>query len=119
MNKEQALYRFWSGFAEAYESTSVPDSAGFPRVTYEGMTDDFGHSVATTISVWSRSTSWAEAEGIKAQIENTITRGGVMVPYDDGALWIKKANPFAQRLGDPDDDLIRRIVINLEYEYIS
>ena len=120
MNKEQALYKFWSSFGvSTYEATSVPDTAAFPRITYEGTTDDFGHSVATTISVWSRSSSWVEAEAIKRLIEATITRGGYMQPFDGGAIWIKKANPFAQRLAEADDDMVRRIVINCEYEFIE
>lgn len=120
MNKEQALYDFWASFGvPAYEVTSVPDIAPFPRITYEGTTDDFGNKVATTISVWSRSTSWKEAEAIKRLIELTITRGGYMKRFDGGALWIKKASPFAQRLGEPEDDMIRRMVINCEYEYLD
>lgn len=119
MNKEQALYSFWRQFAEAYDETSVPDSAGLPRLTYEGITDDFGYSAASTISIFSRSSSWSEAENIKNEIESTITRGGCMVKYDGGAMWIKKANPFAQRMSDSNDDMMRIIIINIEYEFIS
>ena len=120
MNKEQALYDFWASFGvPAYEVTSVPDTASYPRITYEGLTDNFGNGVATTISVWSRSTSWAEAEAIKRNIETRLTRGGYTQAFDYGAIWIKRASPFAQRLGEPEDDSIRRIVINLEYEFIS
>ena len=42
-----------------------------------------------------------------------------MQPFDGGAIWIKKANPFAQRLAEADDDMVRRIVINCEYEFIE
>lgn len=119
MNKEQAYHAFWAQFAPAYDETSVPDGAGFPRITYEGVSDDFGEQIASSASIWTRSSSWSEAETLKKQIEQKITRGGIMKATDGGAIWIKRGNPFAQRLGDPSDDLIRRIVLNLELEFID
>lgn len=119
MNKEQAYQAFWAQFATAYDETSVPDGAGFPRITYEGVSDNFGEQIASSASIWTRSSSWSEAETIKKQIEAKITRGGIMKATEGGAIWIKRGNPFAQRLGDPSDDLIRRIVLNLELEFID
>lgn len=116
MNSSQRLQSFWRTFAEAYDETSVPDSAGFPRITYEGGSDDFDHPVGSTASIWSYSASWAEAENIKEEIAFAITRGGVVLPYDGGTLWIKRGTPFAQRV-DSGDDSIRRIVLQLEYEF--
>ena len=125
MNKEQALQAFWAGFTynnasiPAYDNSSVPDTAIFPRLTYEGQSDNFDRPVASTVSIWTRGTSWAQAEAIKHDIESAISRGGVMVSYDGGALWIKRGTPFSLRLGETDDDMIRRIVINLELEFID
>ena len=125
MNKEQALQWFWSGFSSggnnipAYDNSSVPDTATFPRLTYEGQSDNFDRPVASTVSIWTRGTSWAQAEAIKHDIEAAITRGGCIVKYDGGALWIKRGTPFSLRLGETDDDMIRRIVINLEYEFVD
>lgn len=119
MNKEQAYQAFWGRIATAYDETSVPDGAGFPRITYEGVSDDFGEQIASSASIWTRSSSWSEAETLKKQIEAKITRGGIMIATDSGAIWVKRGNPFAQRLGDPSDDLIRRIVLNLELEFID
>ena len=125
MNKEQAWHSFWAGFTysgssiPAYDETSTPDDASMPRITYEGASDNFGEQIASSASVWTRSSSWAEAEAIKKQIEDAITRGGVMIRTDTGAIWLKRGRPFSQRLGDPSDDLIRRIVINLEVEFID
>ena len=42
-----------------------------------------------------------------------------MVQYDNGAFWIRKGNPWAQRLADENDDSIRRIVLNVEIEVID
>lgn len=125
MNKEQALNAFWAQFSynsvpiPAYDETSVPDSATFPRITYEGQSDNFGERIASSVSIWTRGTSWAQAEAIKHNIEQSITRGGVLVKHDNGAVWIKRANPFSLRLADSADDMIRRIMINLELEFID
>ena len=125
MNKEQAIQAFWAQFTynntqmPAYDETSVPDFAAFPRITYEGQSDDFGERIASSVSIWTRGTSWAQAEAIKRSIEQTITRGGVLINHDDGAVWIKRGNPFSLRLGDSADDMIRRIMINLELEFID
>ena len=119
MNKEQALQAFWSRFATAYDSTTVPDDANFPRITYEGIVDNFGNSVSTSASIWTRSSSWVSAENIKHEIENRISRGGYMLKYTDGAMWIRRGTPFAVRLGDEADDKVRRIMLNIEIEYIE
>lgn len=120
MNKEQAIQAFWAGFGyPAYDESSVPDTATFPRITYEGQTDNFGERIASSASIWTRGTSWSLAEGIKHTIEQTITRGGTLISHDDGAIWIKRGNPFSLRMTDSADDMIRRIVINLELEFID
>ena len=119
MNKEQAIQAFWSTFGTAYDSTTVPDEAEYPRITYEAMFDNFGHSVSTSASIWTRASGWTTAEGIKRQIENKITRGGYLLHYTDGAVWIRRGSPFAVRLGTETDDKVRRIMLNLEIEFIE
>ena len=38
---------------------------------------------------------------------------------DGGAIWIKRGEPFAQNMGDQNDDMIRRKIINLSVEYLT
>ena len=121
MNKIQALNQLWinaSGLA-AYDETSVPDSAALPYLTYETTVDNFGSEVAGTASLWYRSTSWADASQKELEIADYIGRGGRIVAYEGGAFWIKKANPWAQRMSDASDDMVRRIVLNLSIEFID
>ena len=120
MDKLQTLQAFWSSFGLlAYDENSVPDGAQLPYITYDVSVDEFGYSVAQTASLWYRSTSWREITDKEAQISDFIGRGGRMVAYDNGAMWIKKANPWAQRMGDTADDAIKRIILNLEIEYLD
>lgn len=120
MNKEQTLHAFWSGFGlKAYDENSVPDEAKLPYITYEASVDSFGYGVALTANLWYRSSSWVDITAKEQQISDFITRGGRMIAYDGGAMWIQKASPWAQRLEESSDAGIRRIVLNIMIEYMD
>ena len=120
MNKIQALNSFWNGFGlKAYDEYSVPDNTALPYITYEVSDSDFGDTLAQTASLWYRSSSWSEITAKEQEISDFITRGGRMITYDGGALWIQKASPWAQRLDDPSDEMIRRIVLNIVVEFLD
>ena len=120
MNKEQTLDRFWNGFGlNAYDENSVPDKTPFPYITYEVSADSFGNVLAQTASLWYRSSSWSEITEKEQQIADFITRGGRTIAYDDGAMWIQRATPWAQRMSDPSDEMIRRIVLNITIEFLD
>ena len=122
MTKEQALTKFWESFGlTAYDENSVPSGENkptYPYITYNVVTGSFGSNLALTASLWYKSSSW-EAITTKAdEISRVIGLGGVILTYDDGAIWIKRGDSFAQRMNDPNDS-IRRIYLNIIAEYIS
>lgn len=124
MTKEQALYSFFSSIAgiQAYQEDAVPTGENrpdFPYITYEVATDAFGAQVPISVNVWDRSTSWTRANALARQIAETVTRGGVIVACDGGALWITTAEPFIRSGGDESDDMIRRKLLNFTIEYIT
>lgn len=120
MNKIQALHSFWNGFGlKAYDETSVPDGTQLPYITYEASSDDFDHTIAQTATLWYRSSSWAGITEKEMQIADFIGRGGRMIAYDDGAMWLQKASPWAQRMSEPSDEMIRRIVLNITVEFLD
>ena len=120
MNKVQTLDKFWNSFGlKAYDESSVPDKTPFPYITYEVSTDSFGNTLAQTASLWYRSSSWSAITEKAKDIEEFITRGGRMVAYDGGSMWIQKASPWAQRMNDPSDEMIRRIVLNITIEFLD
>lgn len=120
MNRDQAVHAFWSGFGiRAYEESSVESQAAFPYITHEGSVDYFGREVAQTASLWYRSSDWTDVIAKREEIENAITRGGKIITYDGGAVWIRMGDPWAQRMGDANDDMVRRIVLNYILEYIE
>ena len=118
-NAAQTIQSFLEGFnVPAYDENTVPENAPFPRMTYGYSEDEFDKPVIIPVSIWDRSYSWARANGIAKAIKDGVPFGGILIPYEDGRIWIKRGTPFEQRLGDEDDD-IRRIYINLEAEYLS
>lgn len=120
MNKIQALSSFWNSFnLIAYDENTVPDDAQLPYITYEVSSDSFGKVLAQTASLWYRSSSWSDITSKEQEIANYITRGGRLVKYDDGAMWIQREQPWAQRMNDPDDKMIRRIILNISVEFLD
>ena len=120
MTKAAAIYQFWNSFGlTAYEENTVPDDATFPYITYQLVTDSFDHEVATTASLWYRSESWTAINAKTEEISQKISRGGKIIPCDDGAIWMKRGQPFAQNMGDESDVLIKRKYLNITAEFIT
>lgn len=117
MDSLQAYHAFWASFGwKAYDETSVPDIAVMPYITYEAADDYFDNTVALTASLWSRSTSWVDITAKAKEIALKIGLGGIIIPFYNGMIWLKRGHPWAQRMSDGDD--VRRIVLNIEAEYI-
>lgn len=121
MNKPQALYAFWESFGlDAYDETSVPQDVPLPYITYESATDALDSVLSLTASLWYRSTGWAEIEAKTQEIAEVLpARSYYKLPVDGGYLWIVRGKPFAQRMDDPNDAGIRRMVINIQAEFLT
>ena len=115
----QTIQNFLEGFiVPVYDENTVPEGATYPRITYAYSEDEFDRPVVIPVSLWDRSYSWTRVTALAGSIRNAIPPGGLLIPYENGRIWLKRGTPFEQRMGD-DDDAIRRIYINLEAEYIS
>ena len=120
MDKLQALHSFWSGFGlTAYDENTVPDNAQMPYITYGASVDGFGNTLNHSASLWYYSNSWRDIALKEREIAEFISMGGKLVQYDDGAIWVQKSTPWAQRLSDPSNYTIRRVVLNLSIEFLS
>lgn len=119
MDKVQALDKFWNGFAlPAYDESSVPDQAQFPYITYSVSMDSLGNVVNLHANLWYRSTSWRESTLKVEEISKDISYGFKTIPFDGGYIYITRGAPFAQRMDDPDDNLIKRYYINVQAEFL-
>lgn len=123
MDKEQALHKFWSSFGlTAYDENTVPDNAlttnGGKYLTYSVATASLDEPTPLYANLWYKSSSWAEITVKTNEMSEAIGRGGAIVPFDGGYIWICRGVPFSQRMPD-EDDTIRRIYINVMAEYLS
>lgn len=123
MDKWQALQSFWSGYGiPAYDENSVfsgENSPNMPYITYEAATGSIDSDVLLSASLWYRSTSWSQISQKADEIADEIGTGGKIVPYDGGAFWVKRGQPFAQRMSEPNDDAVRRMYLNISVEFLS
>ena len=120
MTKAAAIYQFWLSFGlTAYEENTVPTDAAFPYVTYQLVTDSFDREVAATASLWYRGESWTAINAKTEEISAYIGLGGKIIKCDGGRIWIKRGQPFAQNMGDENDDLIKRKYLNLTFEFLT
>ena len=120
LDKKQALNSFWSSFGlTAYDETSVPDTAVMPYLTYEVTTSDFGSQISLSASLWYRATGWTDIVAKEKEIHDYISRGGVYINYDGGAIYIARAENWSTQMADASDEYVRRIILNVDVEFID
>lgn len=119
MTKAAAIHSFWSSFGmNAYEENSVPTNAKLPYITYELITDSFGKSIPLSASIWDKSSSWTNVNNKAEDVAAALT-GGKTITCDGGAILLHKGSPFANRMGDDEDKQIRRVLININADFIT
>lgn len=122
MTPEAAIYTFLSGFAiPAYASSSVPDQAYFPYITYDLVLGDWEQGdVNMPVNVWYRTESEALPNAKVREISQAIGMGGVTIPCDGGMLWLRKGSPWAQAVTiDGEDEKVKRRLLNISIETIT
>ena len=122
MTKGAALHEFFNRLQgmPAYPETDVPRGAGFPRMTYSVPVGAWGGGEeALTISMWFKTESEAIPNAKAQELSELIGAGGVMLPCDGGAIWVKRGAPWCQSLTDESDSTLKRRYINVSVEYIT
>ena len=117
--KAAAVHGFMSRFGmTAYASGAVPDSASYPYIEYDVAEGSFGEKCSASMRIWFKTRSEKIPNAKVDEIAKTVTRGGVVLPCDGGAIWIKRGSPFAQAAAG-DEPLVKMHLVNLEVEYIT
>ena len=117
MNEWTAINTFWNSFTiPAYDENTVPDDATMPYITYEAKIGEFGDKLLLSASLWYKSMSWQAISEKSKQISDYV-EGGASVSYGTGRMWITKGSPFAQRLSEPSDSQVRRMLIQISVEF--
>lgn len=97
----RALYQFYNQFIPAYVENTVPSGTVYPYLTYNLVDNGMEDSI-TQVIVYTYSTSFMELANIIDAISEYIG-SGVLYPYANGELWIKKGSPFSQNY--PQEDM--------------
>lgn len=119
MDKAQAVNTFFNSFGiKAYDAYTVPEDVPFPYITYELETGDIDTPVTLTASLWDRNMSWATIEQLSHTIAETVARMNP-IKFDGGYIQLATGSPFSQRMNEENDDTIRRIILNIQAEYLS
>lgn len=121
MTKAAALQSFFSSFGiPAYPSSSVPEDAIFPWLTYDLTVDAWeSGEVGLTVNLWYYTASEKVPNDKALEISRAIGIGGRVLPCDDGYIWLKRGSPWCQSLQDDTDKNIKRRYINVSAEYFT
>lgn len=123
MTKAAAIQGFWESFGlEAFEENAVPtgdDAPEFPYITYELVTDDLGNETAMSASLWYRGSSWVPVNAKADEVGARLGYAGMRLVCDGGCIWLRRGTPFAQSMGDPDDNMIRRKVLAVDAMFLT
>lgn len=116
-----ALYEFFSSFGiDAYPNNSVPDKAKFPWLTYEATLGNWGDApVSIGVNLWYHTESEAVPNAKVKQISDAIGNGGVMLKCDDGAIWVKRGEPWCNSLANENDSTIKQRALNITLEFLT
>lgn len=110
----RALYNFWSGFGmPAYTTTTVPDDAELPYITYSLVQTEPLNFATHYAQVWYRDTSNEALMEKVAEILEAIGTG-VMIATDDGYVCIRPGSGQVVQLLTDENPEIRYAYINLQ-----
>lgn len=120
MTQEAALHQFWNSFdIPAYNSVNVPDDATYPYIVYDmasGLWDDLAFP---NISIWYRGNALTLLHNKVREIAETLKDGGTRIQCDGGMMWITAGTPWCNYMTDPEDDQIKRAVLNVNINFVT
>lgn len=124
MTIAQAFNSFWASFGmPAYEENCVPtgdEAPAFPYITYQYVFDGMGNQTVLSASVWTRTESPKQAEEKTEEIAKALAnKKRYILPVNGGAVIFRPGTPFAQMMGDDSDNLVKRMVLNIEVQFAN
>ena len=120
MTKNKALYAWFNEFMTFYRDTAVPPDAEFPYGTYSYIDSSFGGEQNNlVVNLWYRTESEAVPDAAAQELSDLIGYGGILIPCDEGYIWLNRGSPWCQSLTDAEDSAIKRRYINITVEYLT
>jgi len=114
------LPAFQDGFVRVNSGNKM-EAPEFPYIVYQAPKPDFTESSFLQVSIWDRPPDGIIAVAFQdrllsiiAQIEEEITADGAILPLKEGALQLRRGNPWVNIMeGDPSDPKITRAILNI------
>ena len=126
MTKTEAIQAFFSQFLTAYEENdvhSMDEPPVLPYLTYALVTGAFdpeNNGTSLSASLWYYGESWVDINSKTEEISSSIGRHGKILKCDSGYILIRRNDPnFAQSMGDPGSDYIKRKYLSMTIEYFT
>lgn len=121
MDKSQCIDQFWNSFGwKAYDESTVPEDVTMPYISYTVSLDNLGNPVMMDASLWDYTRSWETVSKKVDEISEAIDHQyPPAIAIDGGRVYITKGTPFAQRVSDSSNTMVRRIHLNLEVEFFT
>lgn len=117
MTQTEALYKFFSSFdIPAFPANSVPETTTYPWLTYEAKTGFWGDSVSCAVNLYYHTDSEKLPNDKAWEIAERIGMGGIQLPCDTGAIWIKRGTPWSTPIAEADSATKhRQLITTLEF----
>lgn len=122
MNKAQAYDTFWNSFGwKAYDEYTPLDEKDMPKqyIAYNFAQDALDVDVPLHVYLWDLDTSWVNVTLKANEIAQAIDAMESPIKIDTGYMWIKRGEPFAQRINDSSNDMARGMYLNVTVEYLT
>lgn len=123
MNKWQAQQELWeklSGLDTYSAFTILPEDTPFPRLTYVPFSGNLGGTTIQTAYLWYRETGWENIAKKADEIAENVAALPPSLELDTGRFKVRlPESNYAIPMNDPDDDLIRRIILSVEVEFLT
>lgn len=121
MTKAAAIKQFLDSFGmPAYPTSSVPEDAELPFLTYELTVAAWEAApVGMTVNLWFYTTSEKVPNDKAQEISEAIGHGGKVLACEGGYIWLKRGEPWCQSLRDESNANIKRRLLNLTAEYLT
>ena len=118
MDKWKAQQTYWGSFGlTAYDENTVPDNADMPYITYQAVSGSLDGVHSVSASLWYRGNSWLPISQKQTEMSKVMNR---QIEIDGGYMKVRKPDTNeAQRMEDPNDSQVRRMLLNVEIEFLS
>lgn len=121
MTKTGKIMEFMNSFGiPAYPVGAIPDEKHltYPYIAFENSVGNaLDAPVYIAARVWFYTSSEKSINDKVEEIAETIGRGGRLLSYDGGAVWIKRGTPWSNPVQD-ENPAIKGRQLNLTLEFV-